>query len=287
MNTNRISTMGVINITPDSFSDGNQFNSSESFGLKFNRACSDFDILDLGAESTAPFNDPISSADELKRFERIFYPLLTHTEDNSLTISIDTYKVEVFCSLYDAIKKYWPSTHIIFNDVSGKIDEELITLLSSERDFSYIFSHNLAPNRSKTNEHMQYVTQEDIVLHMKQFFQQAIGTLKNFNKKILLDPCFGFSKTRQQNHTILKNIATIFDGIETTYDLVFGISRKSFLRFPHNMDVKNRENQKELDALQALLFKDLLEQIPNRNIILRVHDLHSLQAVKNYYQIIS
>jgi len=279
--------MGVINITPNSFSDGNLFNSIESFEPKFNEACSDFDIIDLGAESTAPFNNPVDTSEELARFEDLLFPVLRSSEDNALTLSIDTYKIDVFKKVYIEVKKYWPSTQIIFNDVSGKIDEELISILNSDLDFSYVFSHNLAPSRTETNKHMEFLTDEDIILHMHQYFLNGLGTLANFNKKIILDPCFGFSKTRQQNHHLLKNLKHVFEGIDTRYDLMYGISRKSFLRFPREMDLGDVHNQKILDGTQALLFNKLFSDIQNRSIILRVHDLNSIHALKNTYSIIS
>lgn len=284
---NQIQTMGVINMTPNSFSDGGQFNSAATFAQRFDQAGSDFDIVDLGAESTAPFNEKVAEDEELNRFKELFFPLLNQIPDNSMSISIDTYKVSVFTQVYDEIKNFWPNAQIIFNDVSGKIDEELLSLLDSKRSFSYVYSHNLAPSREETTNHMNFITKENITAHMKDYFQDGLKTLTNFDKKILLDPCFGFSKTREQNHKILSELGEVFSNFNDQYKILIGISRKSFLRFPRDLDLNKVENQKILDAEQALILQNIAQQLPKRPLVLRLHDLCSYSALKNTQRILN
>lgn len=286
MNLNHIQTMGVINMTPNSFSDGGQFNSETSFSTRFDEACSDFDILDLGAESTAPFNSEVSFQEEMGRFEKLLYPLLENLPDNAITISLDTYKVKTFTALYEKIKDHWPNTKLLFNDVSGKIDDELLDLMASNRKFSYVYSHSLAPTRAETQEHIKYTTQENIIQHVRDYFKEGLKTLKNFNKEIILDPCFGFSKSREQNHFLIKNIEKVFEDINPKYSILLGVSRKSFLRFPRELSLEKIDNQKILDAEQSLLFSHFARTLYDRNLIFRVHDLNSYTALKNTLRIL-
>ncbi|MBD66000.1 MAG: hypothetical protein CME62_12385 [Halobacteriovoraceae bacterium] len=282
---NLYSTMGVINLTPNSFSDGNQYYDPESFATRFNQACSDFDIIDLGAESTAPFNDPVSISEELKRFETLFFPLLKNTSDPQITLSIDTYKIDVFKTVLMEVKKYWPKTTVIFNDVSGCIDQELINIMQTDLAFSYVYSHNLCPSRSETSHHMKYTTQDEIVSSVHEFFRDGLSTLNEFNRPIYIDPCFGFSKTRTQNHTLLVNIEKAIAGLKYYESLLIGISRKSFLRFPRECDLTQIQNQKTIDCLSSHIYRDLLHKFSNQNLIFRVHDLTALNALTHYQSI--
>lgn len=279
-------TMGVINITPNSFSDGNQYNNKETFTVKFNKACFDFDIIDLGAESTAPFNNAIGVDEELARFKEIFYPLLQSSEDPSTVISIDTYKVEVFAEICNMINQNWPKSKVIFNDVSGCIDQDLIDLLGGDLQFDYVFSHNLSPAREHTSEHMNYCVAGECVQNMIDFFTDNLKTLNQFNRHIYIDPCFGFSKTREQNHIILNNLGSIINSVPGDYSVLVGISRKSFLRFPREMDAKNVKNQKFLESLSALFYQKIIDEV-QRPLVFRVHELSALKAVIKFNEISS
>lgn len=279
-------TMGVINITPNSFSDGGKFNDPQNFKRKFIDLCGWADIIDVGAESTAPFNQKVSENDELSRFEQYFYPLLKELSDPKKVISIDTYKVAVFKSVYLEIKNYWPQTKVIFNDVSGVIDEELLKLLKEQKDLTYVFSHNLVTTRNDTSDHMSLCSKkmgEEFLKEYNKYFEDGLKGLEEFN--VWVDPCFGFAKTREQNHLLLKNMPKLLECIPADISVVYGISRKSFLRFPAELNIKEEKNKNLVDQMQVLLIKDLLEQCPKRKFIFRVHDENSLAAIKNVKKI--
>jgi len=123
--------MQVINITPDSFSDGGKYNSDVGLKKRIEEAISwDTPYLDIGAQSTAPMNAPIDESDELDRFETYLLPVLINKLIPSSTcLSIDTYRPLVFEKVYKWIKEYLPHNQIIFNDVSGVLDQELIDLM--------------------------------------------------------------------------------------------------------------------------------------------------------------
>lgn len=291
MNQNNIMSMGVMNLTPDSFSDGGKLNSLKSVEKTFIKMLQWAHVIDLGAESTAPFNDPIDVLAEFKRFETYFFPLLQKLKDPKTTISIDTYKPELFYEIYLVIKHFWPETKLIFNDVSGKIDDELIDLLSDDSlDFEYVYSHNLCPSRALTSEHIKYCEIDESIEYLRmvvQYFRNGLEILKPIPKRIWIDPCFGFSKTRAQNHLLLKHFKTFLMQLAWDVPVVYGVSRKSFLRVPQTLDAKDPENQKVLDQMQSILIYDLIRDELPKDFLFRVHDNSSVKSSLNLKEILT
>ena len=279
-------SMGVLNITPNSFSDGGKFSSISDFSKQFKSLQTWANIIDIGAESTAPFNDSISSLTEYQRFEETLFPFLLDNPDPSITLSIDTYKPEVFYEVYQFVKLHWPSTKIIFNDVSGCVDDELILLLSDdELDFDYVLAHNLCDYRSCTSEHMNYCTKssgEDFFSEVVLFFKTRLALLSPFNNKIIIDPCFGFSKDRTQNHYLLKRMDD-FCELFKDHQILYGISKKSFLRFPQ-MAKRDSDSEIIMEQMQSILIHDLLAKNKDKNLIFRLHSKH---CIKSSFNIIS
>ncbi len=255
--------MGVVNITPNSFSDGGKNHCINS--LK--RLLSDFDILDIGAESTAPFNNAISSMDELSRFENDFFPYLFDVADPCKAISIDTYKPEVFYEVALMINRFWPKTKIIFNDISGKVDSELLYLLKDSLKFDYVLCHNLCLDRSLANNHMEFFC-SDIVESVNLFFKEHSRIL-DFKRNVYADPCFGFSKSYLQNHKLLRELHTI-DSLKLYSAILVGISKKSFLRMPKNLDLKN--NMHEIEQIHSNILTNLFQRIET-DMIIRSHSV--------------
>ena len=283
--------MGVINLTPDSFSNSNKFSDYESFSNAFEKMLVWADVIDLGAESTAPFNKPVSEEEELKRFKKLFFPYLEQNKDPAITLSIDTYKISVFESVALEVNKHWPKTKIIFNDVSGKIDDELLAFFKKTNlDFSYVFSHNNCPSRSQTNEHMNYVCKKnemELLREMSEFFVDGINKLRETKIPFYVDPCFGFSKTREQNQYLLKKFSTFMLQIPPDIGCVYGISRKSFLRFPVDMDPNDSENQIVLDQVQAYYMAKVMKNFPNKEVLFRIHNESVFKAASIINEIYS
>lgn len=273
--------MGVINLTPNSFALTHQMQSHSQTLELWNQALSDFDIIDVGAESSAPFNDPIDGKTELARLKEFFTPLLNELADPVTVVSIDSYRPQVFFEVGALLKQFWPKTKLIYNDISGKLDEELFSLLKSDLDFDYVFSHNLCSERSLAGSHMQFLYQApNFCEHIIDYFAQGLEQLGAFHKRIIVDPCFGFSKTREQNHELLARLGELFCACPR---LLIGISRKSFLRTPE-MDPKNSRTANYLDHLQSILFArmthDLAAHRFEGELILRVHDKLSVKALR-------
>ncbi|MBT4791165.1 MAG: dihydropteroate synthase [Halobacteriovoraceae bacterium] len=281
--------MGVINITPNSFSNTTEINDQESFKSKMDDILAWAQIVDIGAESTAPFNEPITEEQERERFNNTLIPYLLNQPDPETTISIDTYKVSVFKYVATKINEYWPKTKIIFNDVSGKLDDTLIDFFENFTiPYVYIYSHNMCPNRAKTSDHMKYTSDArdlEFIKEMVVYFLNGITVLKKYNVNFWIDPCFGFSKTREQNHILLKHFKTFLLQIPYSISCVYGISKKSFLRFPKDLDVVDPKNIIILEQMHTVLLYDLLKDSMQRELIIRMHDKAPMIAVNNIKKI--
>lgn len=244
-----------MNVTPNSFSDGGEFFTTDSVSNRLN-FLKQFDAIDIGAESTAPQNSAISWQSEWERWQMV----LPHLKALTTTISVDSYHPETIFELV----KYWKDnslrSKLIWNDVSGKFDESVRDYLKSGHD--YIFCHNLAPSRDLTGKHMDYVALE---IDLYEYFHHHCGS------QIIFDPCLGFSKTFEQNWEILKCLGDIQNKLQHFRWLV-GFSRKSFLRKKYGT-----ENIEELDHAHTLELKRVLKSMCGE-VWIRTHRPELLDA---------
>ncbi len=253
--------MGVINITPNSFSDGGQFNSQETFEKQVQKLASQCHILDIGAESTAPMNKAITYEEEISRF----FALDLFTLTKLPIISIDTYRPETFLKLYDYFQAQNYDGELWWNDVSGIFDDSVHEILKL-KNTKYIFSHNRVPNREETNQHMNYVNQKDILSE----FQESIKQIpQELMPKIILDPCFGFAKSRTQNHQLMDELPKLINKINLPW--LIGISRKSFLRFPEGAKLTEPSVMLQAQTLESMYYQYLLQECSQAELILRMH----------------
>lgn len=277
--------MGVLNITPNSFSDGDENLSLLDVENKLNKLISWANIIDIGAESTAPFNRAIDSSVELKRFDQFLVPILEKMSDPETVVSIDTYKIDVFDFVARKIKDYWPKSDLVFNDVSGKIDDVLMNYLtSSELDFSYVFCHNLCPARDESSNHMNHCEDNLSIEMVKDFFSTGLNKLTKSKRKIILDPCFGFSKTREQNHMLIKRMPFLLDYF-LDHDFIFGVSKKSFMRFPKDLDINTDIGRSIVQSTEAILLYKL--KAYSKRLIIRTHSCESLMAIESSCKILN
>lgn len=225
--------MGVMNITPNSFSDGGELTPS-NFHSRLSQM-GPIDALDLGAESTAPMNEAISSDEEWQRLS----PVVPFLKDLRCTLSLDTYHPETIFR----IAKDWNGP-LIWNDVSGKFDPHVKKFLQMNEDFHYVFCHNLAPSRELTIRHMQCLSERqdaDFLTELAEFF------MPHLHPRVILDPCLGFSKSYMQNWYILDHFCELQALVPHDRWLI-GFSRKSFLRNKYGLTMANRD---ELDQRHA------------------------------------
>jgi dihydropteroate synthase len=208
--------MGVLNVTPDSFSDGGEFFATDAAiagGIRM--ALEGADIIDVGGESTRPGSEPVSVKEELQRVVPVIKKLCAEI---NISISIDTSKPEVASVALDAGAS-------IINDVTAGRGDEKMLPLAAERTAAIVLMHMKGePRTMQKNPHY-----EDVVTEVADFFRQQYGRALECGvdpMTIAFDPGIGFGKTLEHNLTLLKNLERL-----RVHDrpLVVGVSRKSFL----------------------------------------------------------
>lgn len=287
-------TMGVMNITPNSFSDGGIHQEFSSLQSKISSLSSKGHfIFDFGAESTAPFNEAISSEVEKQRLTPLFEYLCSNEKlTRSLTLSLDSYHYETVTWFFRGLrdKARVSPQNLIWNDVSGQWDT-LVKEYFKEFPLSpYIYSHNLAPQRELTSSHMEYVDEElDIFSHISSYFLE-IGEDLRVNKisnPIYLDPCFGFSKTYEQNWDLIHRFSDLTQAVPGA-NWIVGLSKKSFLRRFLGEQLKRDLPKEEALIKSEWLHYELIKRILNckicsshaKEIIFRVHDSDIVDLAK-------
>lgn len=242
--------MGILNITPDSFSDGGKFNNEKSALQHAEKLLNEgASIIDIGAQSTRPNAEFLRSDEEIARIGKIIS--LIKKEFPEALISLDTFYAET-------VKFGFNEGIDIVNDISGgQFDEKMLDVVA-ESQLPYVLMHI---NNSYETMHKK-VSFADITLSVNQYFSKKTDELlKKGIKDIILDPGFGFGKTVEDQMKMIDEIEFFDFG---NFPLLIGISRKSFIYKPLGksaLDI-NEETQK--------LHMKVLKQGAK---ILRVHDV--------------
>jgi dihydropteroate synthase len=208
--------MGVLNVTPDSFSDGGKFfalDKALEHGVKM--AAEGADIIDVGGESTRPGAEPVTAVEELRRVIPVIEGLRAQTDT---PIAIDTSKAEVASAAIEAGAS-------IVNDVTGGRGDEGMLALISRTKSAFIVMHMQGTPRTMQKQ-PRY---EDVVSEISKFFRQQYSSAIGCNidpMAIAFDPGIGFGKTLDHNMELLAHFEQL-----RVHDrpLVVGVSRKSFL----------------------------------------------------------
>jgi dihydropteroate synthase len=208
--------MGIVNVTPDSFSDGGQFQSTDAaieHGLRLVKDGAD--LLDIGGESSRPGAKPITLDEELVRVLPVIRGLVTQT---AVPISVDTTKAEV------AQKALEVGVAIINDITAGQGDPKMIEVVRAN-DAGFILMHMLG-----TPETMQEnPTYQDVVIAVREFLEERIRACATAGipvERIAVDPGFGFGKTLEHNMSLLKHLDAI---AVIGRPVVLGVSRKGFI----------------------------------------------------------
>ncbi|SHJ03534.1 dihydropteroate synthase [Cruoricaptor ignavus] len=210
--------MGILNITPDSFSDGGKFN-TEKFALKHaeQMISEGADIIDIGAQSTRPNAEKLSAKDEMKRLGRIISQI--KNEFPKIPMSIDSFYSET-------VKFAFQQGAEIINDISGGQFDEQMFETAAETKMPYILMH-INPSYESMHEKIDY---QNITTAVNKYFSEKTEELLALGvKDIILDPGFGFGKTVENQHELLDNTDKIGFG---KFPVLIGISRKSFIYKP-------------------------------------------------------
>lgn len=212
---NRTLVMGVLNVTPDSFSDGGKFSSTE-IAIEHGREmfAQGADIVDIGGESTRPGAERISVQEELDRV----IPVISSLTASRIPVSIDTMRAEVAAQSVAA-------GACIVNDVSGgKADPEMFSYLATNT-VPYIMMHW----RGHSTEMMNLTNYDDVVADVCDELQSQVNAALTAGielSRIVLDPGLGFAKTVDQNWPLLGQL----DELQNLgLPLLIGASRKKFL----------------------------------------------------------
>lgn len=270
--------MWILNVTPDSFSDGGHWNAKGSSGLAHTiNLLNPEVILDVGAESTAPQNTAITDSEEMRRLNEIFFPALEKVQ-RPVRLSFDTYKPEVMSWIISKLKSIFKDkynefvTELIWNDVSGCVDELVIKILQTESKLKYIACHNKIPSRLNVLKHMEYIdVKADIVKDVLNFFTRVKNIFNEHGlaKRVILDPAFGFAKTREQNWFLIDNLSILLSPNLNTEHLI-GVSRKSFLR-DHGKKISDEGQLVKTEKSETEILKKVNSLDEKYNIIFRTH----------------
>ncbi|WP_292528690.1 dihydropteroate synthase [Methylocystis sp.] len=203
--------MGIVNVTPDSFSDGGLFVAREAALAQAKKLVADgADIVDVGAESTRPGHTPLTADEEWARLAPL---LATLVAEAGAPVSIDTYKAET-------ARRALGLGVCLVNDVWGLQRDPEMAQTIAESGAAVVIMHN----RETTDPGL------DIVADMKRFFARSLDIARRAGvseRHILLDPGVGFGKSREQNYEALRAIPEL---LALGFPLLVGVSRKSLFK---------------------------------------------------------
>ena len=259
--------MGVVNVTPDSFSDGGKFyNTDGAIAQGEKLAAEGADIIDIGGESTRPFSDPVSVEEEIRRVVPVIDKLARRV---SVPISIDTTKADVARRALDA-------GAAIINDVTALRFDPGLAALAVEFDTPLILMHMLGEPKS-----MQVApSYANLIEDIRSFLADAVGRAENLGvprSKIFVDPGIGFGKTVAHNLLLIKHVQA-FASLDTP--ILIGASRKAFIRKilkqAHEEDIRP-----DLPIVETGSQAAVSAAVLNGAHIVRVHDVaNTLATVK-------
>lgn len=264
----KVMVMGILNVTPDSFSDGGRFFSRNNIAAQIDTMVeAGADIIDVGGESTRPFADPVPVEDELAR---VLPAIRLIRERYPIPISIDTTKAEVArLALEEGAD--------IINDISALRFDPNMIILARESGVPVIMMHMKGtPTDMQVDPYY-----DDVIAEIRDFFKERLDwALENGvpPERFIIDPGIGFGKTVAHNLTIIKHLED-FSGLGCP--VLVGHSRKSFIGKLLGTDVDQRDvATAAVSALCAM-----------KNVsILRVHDVEKTveavrlaEAIKNAY----
>ena len=219
--------MGILNVTPDSFSDGGQFLKVENaFDHSVKMIEEGADIIDIGGESTKPFADPVSTDEELSRVIPVIEKIRSEYD---ILISIDTTKSKV------AEEAITAGANII-NDVSAmEIDENMLQVAKNYNSPIIMMHMKGIPKNMQNNP-----TYDHLITEIKDYLSSRVKCAINAGidkKNIIIDPGIGFGKSVEHNFEIINNLDSFVD---LGFPVLLGASRKSFIGLTLDVEEKDR-----------------------------------------------
>ncbi|HIA80042.1 MAG TPA: dihydropteroate synthase [Candidatus Marinimicrobia bacterium] len=249
--------MGILNVTPDSFSDGGKFYSTnDAFNHALKMIQDGADIIDIGGESTRPGADSLDDDEEMSRIIPVIQAL---RKESDILLSIDTYKSSV------AEKAIEAGANII-NDISGLCFDPKMVSLVADKNVPVVIMH-IKGTPKTMQENPVY---GDLIGELKAFFLKQIQLAKKNGVKqsqMILDPGIGFGKKYDDNFTILNQLNEICN---LGYPVMIGPSRKSFIGQTLDLPPGDR-----VEGTAAAVSAGIL----NGARIVRVHDVKAMKRV--------
>jgi dihydropteroate synthase len=243
--------MGIINVTPDSFSDGGYFVTTHHAVEQGLRLIEDgADILDIGGESTRPGAQPVCLEEELKRVLPVVEQLVTQP----IPLSVDTYKPEV-------MRQCLAAGASMINDVKALREEGALNIVGQSRAAVCLMHMQGDPQTMQLDPHYENVVSEVKTFLMERVEQaQAAGIGR---ERIVIDPGFGFGKNLSHNLDLIRGLKQLG---ETGLPVLAGLSRKSVLGRIAGAEVKERASASVAAAVVAVM---------KGARIVRVHDVRA------------
>lgn len=254
----RTAVVGIVNVTPDSFSDGGlRFDPDEAITAAREMVAAGADVIDVGGESTRPGADPVDPTEEMRRVLPVIEAL---KNDTSARVSVDTTKASVAASAIDKGVD-------LINDVTALSDPEMLPLLA-ESGVPVVVMHMRGTPRTMQRDTSYDDLMEELVAFLQASAQKAIeaGVASD---RIIVDPGIGFGKSTSGNLRILRELPTLR---EVGHPILIGASRKSFIGASLDLPVTER--------LEASLGVASLAAWQGAHLV-RVHDVReTVRAVR-------
>ncbi|WNR44798.1 dihydropteroate synthase [Paenibacillus roseipurpureus] len=242
--------MGILNVTPDSFSDGGSYARVQDAVRKAQQMVNEgADIIDIGGESTRPGAATVTLNEELQRVIPVIEAIRREID---IPISIDTYKAEVAKQALEA------GAHII-NDVWGGQADPEMTAVAANYDCPFIITHNRT-----SADYVEFLS--DVKADLQRYANQAI-TAGVKPERIILDPGIGFAKSYGQNLMLLNNLRVLTD---LGYPVLLGTSRKSVIGLTLGLPPEER-----LEGTASTVVLGIAQGCS----IIRVHDIQPMKRL--------
>lgn len=257
--------MGILNVTPDSFFDGGNYNTEANIHKRFEEmTIQGVDIIDIGAYSSRPGANDITSEEEFSRLKTALR--IAKTNFPQVPISIDTFRLDVLKNVLDFYG------NVIVNDISGgNFDKDMIRF-TAENGLPYICMH-MQGTPQTMQQNPQY---KNVVSEVLDFFKIKLEEAQKHNHQhFIIDPGFGFGKNLEQNYELLNHL-NLFS--ELKVPILVGISRKSMIQKVLHCNAN--------EALNGTTVLNTIALLKGANI-LRVHDVReakeTIAMVSNYF----
>jgi dihydropteroate synthase len=257
---NKPYVMGILNVTPDSFSDGGKyFDRDRATNYALEMIHEGVDIIDIGGESTRPGSDFVSFEEEIERVVPVIKNILEKNPE--AVISVDTNKSKVAYSALNAGAK-------IINDISGGTFDTEILNIAAEFNAAFVMMHiKGTPKNMQKNP-----TYDNLIKEIKDFLYVQTEKAKHAGiKNIFIDPGIGFGKTVENNYEIIKKIKEFKN---LGYPVLIGLSRKSFIGNSLNLKIDERDNATAI--LETM-------SVNNGADIIRTHNYKNALLLKKIY----